>query len=50
MNFEDCTKKFRECAAFAIKPLPSDNIDKVIEMVASLEKLDDAAEIIRILG
>ena len=50
MNFEDCTKKFRECAAFAIKPLPVDNMDKVIEMVAGLEKLDDATEIIRILG
>ena len=50
MNFEDCTKKFRECAAFAIKPLSKDTIDKTIDMIARLEKLDDATEIIRLLG
>ena len=50
MTFEDCTKKFRECAACAIKPLPADTVDNVITMIARLEKLDDATEIIRLLG
>jgi 2-methylcitrate dehydratase PrpD len=50
MTFEDCTKKFRECAASSIKSLPADTVEKVIEMVAALEKLDDATEIIRLLG
>jgi 2-methylcitrate dehydratase PrpD len=50
MTFEDCTKKFRECAACSMKPLPADTVDKVIEMVGKLEKLDDATEIIRLLG
>jgi len=50
MNFEDCTKKFRECAAFAIKPLPADTVDKAIDMIARLEELDDATEIVRLLG
>ena len=50
MTFEDCTKKFRECAAFAIKPLPADTVDKVITMIARLEELDDATEIVRLLG
>ena len=50
MTFEDCTKKFRECAACSIKPLPADKVDKVIEMVSQLGKLDDATEIIKILG
>jgi len=50
MTFEDCTKKFRECAACSIKPLPSDKVEKVIEMVSQLEKLDDATEIVRLLG
>jgi 2-methylcitrate dehydratase PrpD len=49
MTFEDCTKKFRECAACSIKPLSADTVDKVIEMVARLEKLNDATEIIRLL-
>jgi 2-methylcitrate dehydratase PrpD len=50
MNFEDVTKKFRECAACSIKPLPADTVDKVIGMVGRLEKLNDATEIIRMLG
>ncbi len=50
MNFEDCTKKFRECAACAIEPLPADKIEKVIEMISRLEEQDDATEIIRLLG
>jgi len=49
MTFEDCAVKFRECAACSIKPLSADTVDKVIEMVARLEKLNDATEIIRLL-
>jgi 2-methylcitrate dehydratase PrpD len=49
MTFADCAKKFRECAPFAIKPLPADTIDKVVGMIDRLEKLDDATEIIRLL-
>jgi 2-methylcitrate dehydratase PrpD len=50
MTFEDCTKKFRGCAACSIKPLSTDKVEKVIEMISQLEKLDDATEIIRLLG
>ena len=49
MTFDDCAAKFRECAPCSIKPLPVDTVDKVIEMVARLEKLDDATEIIKML-
>jgi 2-methylcitrate dehydratase PrpD len=50
MTFEDCIKKFRECAAYSIKPLPGDKVNKVIKLVQQLEQLDDATEIIRFLG
>jgi 2-methylcitrate dehydratase PrpD len=50
MTFEDCAAKFRECAAGSIKPLPADTIDKVIQLVSQLEKLNDATEIARLLG
>lgn len=50
MTFEDCIAKFKECAACSIKPLPGDTVDTVIELVSQLEKLDDATEIIRMLG
>lgn len=49
MTFEDITKKFRECAAFSRKPLPAATVNKVIEMVGKMEKLDDATEIIGLL-
>jgi 2-methylcitrate dehydratase PrpD len=49
MAFKDITKKFRECAAFSRKALSKETIEKVIEMVRRLEKLDDATEIIRLL-
>ena len=50
MTLEDVMKKFRECAPCSIKPLPKDKIEKVIDMVGRLEKLNDATEIIRLLG
>ncbi len=49
MAFQDIVKKFRECAAGSLKPLSREKVEKVIEMVGRLEKLDDAAEIIRLL-
>jgi 2-methylcitrate dehydratase PrpD len=50
MTFEDVTKKFRECAACSVKPLPTSKVEKVIAMIGSLEELNDATEIIRLLG
>jgi 2-methylcitrate dehydratase PrpD len=50
MTFEDITKKFRECAPSSIKPPSRETIEKAIDMVGNLEKLDDAAEIIKLLG
>jgi len=49
MTFEDVAGKFRECSAGSVKPLSGDTIDRVIEMAGQLEKLADAAEIIRLL-
>jgi 2-methylcitrate dehydratase PrpD len=50
MTFEDVTRKFRECAACALKPLPTAKVEKIIELVNRLEKLADATEIIRLVG
>jgi len=50
MTFEDCANKFRECAPCSIKPLAADTVEKVIEMIGQLEQLDDATEIIKLLG
>lgn len=50
MTFDDCAAKFRECAAVSIKPLASDTVAKVIELIGRLEELDDATKIIRLVG
>ncbi len=50
MSLDDIARKFRECAPSSIKPLSKEKIEKVVDMVGHLEKLDDAAEIIRLLG
>jgi 2-methylcitrate dehydratase PrpD len=50
MSFDDIVRKFRECAACSIKPLPADKVEKVIEMAGALETLPDATEIIRLAG
>ncbi|MDD5338091.1 MAG: MmgE/PrpD family protein [Dehalococcoidales bacterium] len=50
MTFEDVTKKFRECAACALKPLPTSKIEKVIKLVSKLETLSDATKIIRLIS
>jgi 2-methylcitrate dehydratase PrpD len=42
--------KFRDCASFAAKPVASENLDLVIRMVADLENVADATEIVRLLG
>jgi 2-methylcitrate dehydratase PrpD len=50
MTFDHCAAKFRDCAASSIKPLNDSTIDRVIDMVGRLESLDDATEIIWLLG
>ena len=50
MDFADCTRKFRECAACSIRPLPEETVEKVVDMIARLEELENATEIIRLLG
>jgi 2-methylcitrate dehydratase PrpD len=50
MTLEDIARKFRECASCALKPLKKEAVEKVIEMVGRLETLEDAAEIIRLVG
>jgi 2-methylcitrate dehydratase PrpD len=50
MTFENCASKFKKCAAYSIKPLPENKIDEVIGLIGQLEKLDDATQIIKMLG
>ena len=42
--------KFRDCASFAAKPIAPGSVERAIDMIWNLEKLDDATAIIRTLN
>jgi 2-methylcitrate dehydratase PrpD len=46
MTFEDCARKFRECAVLSVKPLSRHKLEKVIDSVRHMEGLGNATEII----
>jgi 2-methylcitrate dehydratase PrpD len=50
MTFDDCATKFKECAACSLKPLTSRTVNRIIKLVRQLETLNDATEIIKLLG
>ncbi len=45
MSFDDCARKFRDCA----KNLEAGRVERIIELVGQLERLDDIKEMIRLL-
>jgi 2-methylcitrate dehydratase PrpD len=45
MSFEDCARKFADCA----KILGAGRIDRIIQMVGQLERLEDTSELISLL-
>jgi hypothetical protein len=41
--------KFRDCVAFAARPLAPARVERALALMADLEKLSDATEIVRLL-
>jgi len=50
MTIAEVAQKLKDCARFSFKPLPSRNIDEIIQMVDNLDKLDDVTAILEFLG
>jgi 2-methylcitrate dehydratase PrpD len=50
MSWGELCDKFNDCARHGAKPMPQDNIEKVISLLTDLEKVEDVSEIIRLLG
>jgi 2-methylcitrate dehydratase PrpD len=50
MTYNDCAKKFRECAPFAINPLPSEKVEEIIDLIRNLEKQEDGTIPIKLTG
>lgn len=49
VTFDGCIDKFKGCIDFSANPMPSENVEKVIDMVKNLEKLDDIRDLIQLL-
>jgi len=43
LGFDQLVEKFRDCAQYAAKPVPSDALEQVIERIANLEKIPDVS-------
>ena len=50
MSYDDCARKFRECAPFAISPLTSEKVEEIIDLVRNLEKQEDGTLPIKLTG
>jgi 2-methylcitrate dehydratase PrpD len=49
MSFEQCVKKFKDCTSYSIKPLSEDTINRIIQTIENLEKVDDVCELIKLV-
>lgn len=50
MTWDDLEAKFRDCASFAAKPIPETGLDHVVEMIKTLEAVQDVREVIDSIG
>lgn len=50
MTMNDVTDKLRKCLPFSARPLPAQAVEKIIELVGSLEQVDDVTRIVRLLA
>ena len=49
MSFDDCTRKFKNCASYPASKLSDDQVERVVELTEQMERLDDVGEIMRLL-
>jgi len=40
-SMEDCIRKFRKCSSYSARPFPERQVEKIVEFVSDLEKLED---------
>ncbi len=48
MTYEEVAQKFRNCAGFA--RWPADKIERIVETVGSMERLDNVKRLTELLG
>ena len=50
LAWKDLVRKFRDCVSHSAKPVPEENVESVIDLVAKLEDVDDVGRIIQLLA
>ncbi|MFC1929825.1 MmgE/PrpD family protein [Chloroflexota bacterium] len=50
LKTEDLVNKFLDCASYSIKPIPDNNIKKVIDLVQNLEDVNNVCQIAELLA
>ena len=50
LPFSIYERKFRDCAAFSINPLPEKQVNEIISSVRQLDQLDDIRQLIELLN
>jgi hypothetical protein len=50
LPFPDYERKFRDCVAYAVKPLTRKQIEKIISLIKQLEQVDDIGELVELLS
>ncbi len=50
MSFDDCARKFRECAPFALNPLSTEKVEEIIDLIRNLENQEDGTLPIKLTG
>ncbi len=48
-TFDDCVVKFHGCNEFSTRPMPKENVAKVIQMIQELEKESDISNLLKLL-
>ena len=49
MSEAEFAEKFKDCTRCSAKPIPQQNIDKVLDLLNKLEKVDDIGKVVRLL-
>ena len=50
LPFSAYERKFRDCAAYSVKPLPGKQVDSIIAKIKRLEQVDDIRELVELLS
>ena len=49
MTWEEHIEKMKNCTAMVARPIPERNLDKLVEMIANLEQVEDVTQMVKLV-